>query len=375
MRVKGSKDKKKRKVKTILNGTQERNLIADYEQGATTSELREKYNVAKSYISNMFKLRNIKPRIYLSIIKNWNTINISDIKEDISGVYGIYFVDKKNHNNIRVYIGSSINIKNRLNEHYRNLQNNRHYSEMLSGYFNDQNYSLGWAIIEKCPEELLLQRETWHLHNYNRSCLLNTWKPNKEEYIRAWLEKAITHDSYDKNYTINSLTGCKESTCVNKKGYGAMKVTIGESRNSGQRKYFYKHRVAYWEKYGEYPELVRHKCNNSKCYNADHLEKGSHKENSLDKRGNFPQIFESKWLEFKGDLEQLTKHFSDRWNGTQYWDGKKVSYSVYDWEKKLSLRKKYPWVLDANNKRRFSLSYQKLGRRKKKKQIGSTSKV
>jgi hypothetical protein len=167
----------------------------------------------------------------------------------------------------------------------------------------------------------------------------------------------------------------KESNYVNKSGYGAMKVTIGESKDDGQRKYFYKHRVAYWEKYGEYPELVRHKCNNPKCYNSNHLEKGSHKENSLDKRGNFPQIFESKWLEFRGDLQKLTKHFSDRWNGTQAWNGKMVSYAVYDWEKKLNLREKYPGVLDTNSNRRFSLSYQKLGRSKRKKQIGSTSKV
>jgi hypothetical protein len=47
--------------------------------------------------------------------------------------------------------------------------------------------------------------------------------------------------------------------------------------------------------------------------------------------------------------------------------GKKVSYAIYYWEKKLDLRKKYPEILDSNSNRRFSISYQKLGRSKKKK--------
>jgi len=37
------------------------------------------------------------------------------------------------------------------------------------------------------------------------------------------------------------------------------------------------------------------------------------------------------------------------------------------WERKLHLREKYPQILDSNRDRRFSLSYQKLGRSKKKK--------
>ena len=201
------------------------------------------------------------------------------------------------------------------------------------------------------------------------------WKPNKEEDLRLWLEKAITYSSYNKHYTMNAVTECKESNYIHKSGYGTMAVTIGESKDVGQKKYFYKHRVAYWEKHGEYPELIRHKCNNPKCYNADHLEKGSHKENNLDRRGNFPEIFEAKWLELNGDLEKLTEHFSDRWTGSQMWKGKNVSYAVYDWEKKLSLRKKYPKILDANKDRRFSLSYQKLGISKKKKRPESIKEV
>ena len=91
MRPKGSTDQKKRKVKTILSGTQERDLIKDYEQGYTVSELRKKYNISKSLLSVMFKSRNIKKRIYQSIIQAWEVIENIEDKEKISGVYGICY--------------------------------------------------------------------------------------------------------------------------------------------------------------------------------------------------------------------------------------------------------------------------------------------
>ena len=225
---------------------------------------------------------------------------------------------------------------------------------MLYSFFTNENYSLVWTIIEKCPEELLLQRESHHIHEHNRGCLLNSFMPAKEEDIRPWLEKAITYASYRKGYTINTDSGCKESTNVNGSGYGKFQVLIGESKDRGQTKFFLKHRVAYWEKYGEYPELIRHKCNNKKCYNADHLESGSYRDNQLDKRGDFPEVFEKAWVELNGDVVKLNERFSERWNGGNKMRGKTVSYAVYEWEKKLGLREKYPEILIRNRKRRMS---------------------
>lgn len=367
-RPKNSKDVRKRKRKTILSGTNERQLIDDYESGVLVSDLTKKYNVTRSYISNMFKRRNIRKRIDQSIVQQWTLIdNLEDLEKKLSGIYSIYFINKTDYNDIKLYIGSSTNVRTRLLSHIKDLKNKNHYSSMLLEYFNNEKYQINYAVIEECAEDKILERETFYLHEYNRSCLLNSWRPVVEEDLRPWLEKAITYSSYAKNYTINSVTGCKETNCVHKSGYGRMAVTIGESKDKGQTKYFYKHRVAFWEKYKEYPELIRHKCNNPRCYNADHLEKGNHRDNGLDKRGDFPKIFEDKWVELKGDLVKLTQHFGDRWNGKQMWRGKLVSYAIYDWEKKLDLRKKYPEILDTNTDRRFSLSYQKLGICKKKK--------
>lgn len=373
MRAKGSKDKKKRKVKTILDGNQERNLIDDYEQGIVTSELRKKYNVSKSYISNMFKLRNIKKRINWSVIEQWLVVDDIDvIEEGANGIYALFFVNILDSNKIKVYIGSSTNIKTRLKSHIRDLKIDKHKSTNLSKIYKDNNYTMKYAIIEICSDKEILQKENEYLRRWSDSCLLNRSKPTNKEDVEPWLEAVLKNKAYREGYVIDNQTGCKESVSVSNSGYGKVKVTLGGSNIAGKgvTKYLLKHRVAFWEKNGSYPELVRHKCGNRRCYNPDHLESGNHRDNNLDKRGDFPEIFEKAWLELKGDLEKLTEHFSDRWTGSQMWKGKTVSYAIYNWEKKLGLRKKHPEILDSNSDRRFSLSYQKLGRSKKKKQKG-----
>lgn len=384
-RPKGSKDKNKRKIKTILNSSQERELIQDYKNGAATHSLIKKYNVSKAYISNMFKLRNIKANLDYSIIKQWETVgDIEKMQDNIAGVYAIYFVwqyDKNDSkafskvNDIKLYIGSSVNIKTRLKEHTRHLKSKKHPSKLLSSYFRKKNFLIKYAIIEQCGEDHLLDRELHHIAQYNKGCLLNSTILYDEQDLRPWLEKAITYDAYTKNYSINSITGCKESHDVHASGYAKMKVTVGDSRILGQQKTLMKHRVAYWEKTGEYPGLIRHKCGNRKCYNPDHLEKGSYRQNSLDKRGDFPKEFEEKWIEFGADLDKLTQYFADRWTGTQMWRGKKVSYAAYVWERKLKLKEKYPDILDSNKDRRFNSSYRLLKNQSKNQHQESTGLV
>lgn len=61
----------------------------------------------------------------------------------------------------------------------------------------------------------------------------------------------------------------------NKGGYGC--VTY-------KQKSYLAHRLAWIKVHGEIPEglLLRHRCDNRKCINVDHLELGTHKDNAQD---------------------------------------------------------------------------------------------
>jgi len=358
MRPKGSGDQTKRKTKVILSGSDERNLINDYENNFTIKDLMDTYGVTKSYISNLFSRRNLPKRIDHGSLKSIEKIdNIQFLDKEISGVYGIYFLWKYNQNDsaafskvndIKIYIGSSTNIKQRLKDHLYKLNNNTHCNKLLGNYFNNKEYSIHYAILKRCKPEDIMQEERLCLYRFNRSCLLNSWLATNETDLLSWLQKVVKLKAYN-NYTINKENGCWECNTVHKSGYGRVSVVAFKDWGPGIRKYFSSHRVAYWEKYGEYPELVRHKCGNSKCRNPDHLIKGNHRDNALDKRGDFPEIFEKKWLEFGGNVAKLTEYFE--WKPNCYLKDCKVSASVYLWEKKMNLRDKYPEILSSRSNR------------------------
>ena len=77
-------------------------------------------------------------------------------------------------------------------------------------------------------------------------------------------------------------------------------------------------------------------CDNRACVNPDHLKKGSHQENSLDKSRQFRKNFEYWWIHYKGDVGKLTNHFDFKKNQNI------GSSRIYYWEKKIGLREKYP---------------------------------
>ena len=368
MRPKGRKDSKKRKVKRFLTRLEEIQAIEKYREGLSLRELSKHYDISTSALSALLKRRNVKCRVNNYHLTLWKKIdNVNKMRKNICGVYCIYFINKINNNDIKLYIGSSVDIKNRVEDHIRALKSKRHTSPKLFEFFNNDEYMMNIAIMQECDHSDVLEKESKMLAEFDSSCLINTWKPTKEEDILPWLKKAITLESY-KNYNLTD-SGCWESKYVHKSGYARLAVVAFRDWGLGEKKYFYSHRVAYWEKYGEYPELVRHKCGNPKCKNPDHLEKGNYRDNALDKRGDFPEMFEKKWLEFNGDPVRLSEYFSDRWSANQKWKDTKISYAVYDWERKLKLRKKHPEILDSNENRRFSIQHQKKKKNRKKTRV------
>ena len=66
------------------------------------------------------------------------------------------------------------------------------------------------------------------------------------------------------------------------KGYGLGYATAWIKLPCGTKKPTTRHRKVYYEATGELPEVVRHKCDNPRCINPDHLEGGTQKDNMQD---------------------------------------------------------------------------------------------
>ena len=72
---------------------------------------------------------------------------------------------------------------------------------------------------------------------------------------------------------------CVDHGC---KGYGLGYATAWIKLPCGTKKPTTKHRKVYYEATGELPEVVRHKCDNPRCVNPEHLEGGTQKDNMAD---------------------------------------------------------------------------------------------
>lgn len=167
-------DTKKRKVKVFLSGKDERRIVDEYGLGSSLGKLAKKYNVSKSYVSALLKRRNVKTVVNHSDVAEWKVIkNLDSLDGGICGVYGLYFVKD---NTIKLYVESSTNIKNRLKNHYRLLNNGTHESKIVQKYFNDKTYQFNFAVIKKCDAKNIMQEERVYQGCYNKSCLLNSWR-------------------------------------------------------------------------------------------------------------------------------------------------------------------------------------------------------
>lgn len=94
-------------------------------------------------------------------------INIKDIPE-LSGVYCII-----NKCTQKRYIGSSLNLKRRLMQHYSYLRLNKHSNKLLQRNFNkygEENINI--SFIKVFPKSVLLFEEQSNIDNYN-TCVPN----------------------------------------------------------------------------------------------------------------------------------------------------------------------------------------------------------
>ena len=75
------------------------------------------------------------------------------------------------------------------------------------------------------------------------------------------------------------LNDCIDHGC---KGYGMGYATAWIKLPCGTKKPTTKHRKVHYEATGELPEVVRHKCDNPRCINPDHLLGGTQQDNVND---------------------------------------------------------------------------------------------
>ncbi len=72
---------------------------------------------------------------------------------------GIYLIQSKS-NPERVYVGSAVDISQRIRVHLNRLHNNKHHSKKLQNHFNKYgNSDLTFSILESCKPHELLDRE------------------------------------------------------------------------------------------------------------------------------------------------------------------------------------------------------------------------
>jgi len=89
---------------------------------------------------------------------------VSRMEEKIleSGIYAIIV------NEWKMYIGHAINLYNRENQHFSDLQLNKHFNNHLQKAFNKYgSEAFRWEVLEYCEEKDLTEREQYYMDKYN----------------------------------------------------------------------------------------------------------------------------------------------------------------------------------------------------------------
>ena len=320
-RPKGSKDTIKRKSRNQFGFSQKEIDIVKKlkKEHLLSNEIVQLTNLSAAQLEKICKQNNIK---------QINTRDMS-IKEDvvfgsnekICGIYAIIVHRKDGYQG--VYIGSSIDLRKRCVDHANELKMNKHYNKKMQIDFND-SIGVKFKVWSREKEEDLLKKESEIISQYYG--LYNIWRNKTLEEMGDLLEIAILRLT-ESRYVVQK-SGCWEYIYIHKTGYGR-DIQVQKDNTI----YFFKpHRLSYYKSKKEYPELIRHLCNNRRCINPDHLIAGSYSENGKDTNREKRELFIAKWKEFDGDYGKLTDFFGYKRNYKN-----RYSHSIRQMAKKLGL--------------------------------------
>lgn len=116
---------------------------------------------------------------------------------------GIYFIKCKS--NDRIYVGSSVNIYNRLHQHLHKFIKNKHFKIMQNSVnkYGIENFECG--ILEYCEKERLLEREQYYVDTLIP--YFNTNKNINRPYARSFtkeerreIQRVVKESFYSKNH-------------------------------------------------------------------------------------------------------------------------------------------------------------------------------
>lgn len=350
-RPKGSKDKKKRATRRITTGKEERAIIEDYNAGLLTNkQIFKKYSISTGAMHNIRDRHNIASKHMDHLLGK--AIEHKDLKEKC-GIYAITNKCSSGGETRKAYIGSSVNIYKRVVHHLCSLRKGTHYNKSLQESWSEDDYCL--FVIEECTEEDLLDREKLIMEKINPGALHNTLNgvdPPEEKYMSKIRKKIM------KNLVVRD-NGCWESVkSLHKSGYCRLSYrTEDMNGRKDKRRWILAHRFMYYDATGDWAQLVRHMCDNRACCNPDHLEAGSHRQNRLDQHIESDKEFEKIWIELDGDLVKTTERLGYKPNCRS---SPGVSSCVYEKEKKLGLRDRFPEIF-KNRRRAWLLARSNIG--------------
>ena len=111
------------------------------------------------------------------LFKNRNKVNLHNC---------VYFI--KNLKNSKIYVGSTINLKKRIIDHYNLLKNNKHHNRKLQNSWNKHGeINFIFLVVEENIEiNNLLDREQYYINKYKTNQSNPTKITNRtEDYLSS----------------------------------------------------------------------------------------------------------------------------------------------------------------------------------------------
>ena len=289
----GSKDKNKRKIKSFWSKEQE-DLLRNKLSTLTLKEIAKLLNKSTSSIRNKLKrLGLIKPNILKTCsledaIKHWG----------FSGIYGLL-----NTTNNYIYIGSSANISDRIQNHLYNLEAGTHITAPLQNDWDKTKFVV--ALLYICDMNEVEIYEQRFINSFDNTYNVSATHHTKICLLPKLREKALACISQGDEEECWEWTGN-----VHHSGYG---------RISFDGKTYQAHRLAIKLFTGQEPfgYTICHLCHNKLCCNPKHLQLGTIAINNRQTRDMQPKVIDK----LETNKNEVLKLYHQNW--TQYNIGKK----------------------------------------------------